>query len=352
MLLTRIDSLTSLIQLVYKTNGELEDALGVANANVKVVMMNCEMLEEALRREAGGSAREVGWRRGGTGGSSLSGSTPKVGSSPPPPPSKAPLERSQSVDVHPEPNTPSSEGRFFKFRFNSSANTPPAAAAARAGASLTRPSTPSGLGHLNSPSLPVLPLRRGDEEGGGGGGEEEEEEGKRGRVSLEEVRLAKEREREEKERTLLSTLESERKLKTKALAEKAELEAELESLSQALFEEANKMVADERRAVEEERSKAEEERRRAEEMRRMKEEREEEVEELRKEKEALRSALRVIEGENVRLSESMRIKEGRSSISTLEEDGSGDEKSSVRGMKSPPKRRISDLEEPSPWADS
>ena len=366
---------------MYKAHGELEDALGVANANVRVVMMNCEMLEEALRREAGGSVREVGWRRGGNGTgtptTSMSGSTTTATSLP----SKAPgvkptLERSQSIDVHPEPTTPSSttsEGRFFKFRFSSATPITPSPAIRGAG-SMTRPTTPSNLGHLNSPSLPVLPLRRVD--GEGSADEDERGEGKKSRASIEggvlererekmeKERLEKEKEREEKERTLLSSLESERKLKAKALEEKAELEAELESLSQALFEEANKMVADERRAVEEERQRAEEERKKAEEMRRLKEEREEEVEELRKEKEALRSALRVIEGENVRLSESMRVREEsiRTSMSR-EDDGDGNEEeeesSSVKGMKSPPRsptvstrRRLSDLGGPSPWADS
>ncbi|KAF8875883.1 hypothetical protein CPB84DRAFT_1796295, partial [Gymnopilus junonius] len=62
--------------------------------------------------------------------------------------------------------------------------------------------------------------------------------------------------------------------------QKAALEDELESLSQALFEEANKMVADERKA---------------------RAETEEELKELKLEKEALRSALRLIDGENAHL---------------------------------------------------
>ncbi|KXN81064.1 hypothetical protein AN958_06137 [Leucoagaricus sp. SymC.cos] len=76
---------------------------------------------------------------------------------------------------------------------------------------------------------------------------------------------------------LNAELEKERAARKTAEQEKTNLEAELESLSQALFEEANKMVATERikLAVTEE-----------------------ELSELRTEKEALKNALRLIEGEN------------------------------------------------------
>ncbi|KAJ3492577.1 hypothetical protein NLJ89_g11204 [Agrocybe chaxingu] len=120
----------------------------------------------------------------------------------------------------------------------------------------SRPGTPNGSGtgpavqahHLTSPSMPSLSSVRTKE--------------------LED---------------LTAELEKEKAARKKIAEEKAALEAELESLSQALFEEANNMVATERK---------------------MRAESEEELRELRQEKEALRSALRVIEGENTHLRES------------------------------------------------
>lgn len=83
----------------------------------------------------------------------------------------------------------------------------------------------------------------------------------------------------EKQRTaeLEKLLETERKAKVDVIAEKASIETELETLSSALFEEANKMVAAERikRA-----------------------EAEEELKIANDEKEALRSALRLLESES------------------------------------------------------
>ncbi|KAJ8507433.1 hypothetical protein ONZ45_g10200 [Pleurotus djamor] len=102
------------------------------------------------------------------------------------------------------------------------------------------------MNHLTSPSLPTLPTQS----------------------QLKEME------------DLSAELEKERLKAKKALEDKVSLEAELESLSQALFEEANKMVATERikRA-----------------------ETEEELREAILEKEALRSALKLIEGENSHL---------------------------------------------------
>lgn len=76
---------------------------------------------------------------------------------------------------------------------------------------------------------------------------------------------------------LTKSLEAERSALAAARADKTALEGELESLSQALFEEANKMVAQERMKAAEV---------------------QEELGEARKQKEALLSALRVVEGEN------------------------------------------------------
>ncbi|KAF8345544.1 hypothetical protein F5887DRAFT_1158768 [Amanita rubescens] len=156
--------------------------------------------------------------------------------------SSIPTPTSASAPAPPTPTPQSSQdSRFFRFRFTGSISSR---------SSLTRPTTPTAH-HLTSPSMPVLPT-------------------------------IQTREIEE----LTSQLEKERTARKTISDEKAALEAELESLSQALFEEvtkkANKMVATER-------------------MKRA--ETEEELKEARLEQEALRSALRLVEGENSNLRE-------------------------------------------------
>ncbi|SJL15137.1 uncharacterized protein ARMOST_18622 [Armillaria ostoyae] len=242
-------NMSSLLSEAYKTQADLEVQLNVTKSNLKLVIANNEMLEEALKQ---GHANDIGWRRSS---------------------SSDHRQKSQSIDIVPEngvmksvtssPSLPSLAGppppppppqqqdtRFFhKFRFTSSNN------GSRAS---SRPGTPN-LGNgpsspnptLTSPSMPSLPV-------------------------MASVNASKDKELEE----LAASLEKERAAHKIIIGEKAALEAELESLSQALFEEANKMVATERikRA-----------------------ETEEELREARQEKEALKSALRVVEGENVHL---------------------------------------------------
>jgi hypothetical protein len=234
------------------------------------VISNNEMLEEALKRDPSLHARDVGWRRSSARESDSRRTSEERPSSVPPAPSSAFVDATPALDnasgtnspaVPPTPlSTNNEERRFFKFRFTSSPN--PNA----------RPATPNGTGtgvgggiyhHLNSPSLPSLPP------------------------------LAHAKEVEE----LNEQLRKERAAKKKVEDEKAALEAELESLSQALFEEvrfplfipssflllnlcysqANKMVATERikRA-----------------------ETEDELKEAFLEKEALRSALRLLEDQH------------------------------------------------------
>lgn len=271
------------------------------------------MLEDALRRESGAlGARDVGWRRSRTGtaperptsrqgqhrtsmqesvveeprrsAGSRRGSTastasgagsPAVASAP-----TSPAARPAVSPVIPAP--PASSGldnrRFFGFRFGGSGAATPNP---NANGSSSRPQTPPlrkpsdtvrdrerDTSHLTSASLPSLvqaqapPPNECDEE-------------------------------------ITAALEAERTKCAKALAAKAELEKELESLSQALFEEvnshfprlywtsisdkllqANKMVAHERikRA-----------------------EAEEELQAQLAEKQALQSAMRIVEQENRRL---------------------------------------------------
>ncbi|KAG2342823.1 hypothetical protein BDR05DRAFT_963619 [Suillus weaverae] len=251
----RVEELSSLLKIAYKAQAELETSLSVAKSNLQLMMSNNEMLEEALKRETPCSAKDVGWRRWSareaqnmqrvseeehrrsldygplneSGAPSHPTNTPSIivnGTElPPTTPSPA---TSSTTSQH------NQEGRFFRFRFNSGSK-PPAVHSIQHHSS-----------HLTSPSLPTL--------------------------------VASTREKELLE--LQEQLERERLAHTLATAEKAAIEAELESLSQALFEEANKMVATERvkRA-----------------------ETEEELQEVRLEKDALKEALRLIEGENDRL---------------------------------------------------
>jgi len=230
----------------------------MAKSNLQLVIANNDMLEDALKRDSGGqSSKDVGWRRTNMVREDDSSRSTRVS-----------LDRSHSTadytslssstDMSP-PNSaatppPSSENRFFKFKFSSVGSS---------SSSTTRPGgTPAaqqGHHHLNSPSMPSLSSLRSKE--------------------VEE---------------LTTELEKERAARKGIAEEKATLESELESLSQALFEEANIMVATERK---------------------MRAETEEELKELKQEKEALRSALRLIGGgENTPL----RGRPG-SDLSTVEE---------------------------------
>ena len=174
------------------------------------------MLEDALKRDTSGQAKDVGWRRSSardSGGSARSDQ-------------RSSLERSQSVE-YPLPSSTSSasvppsppsaqsppqsstvqDNRFFKFRFNN--NTPNLALqpASRPGSLSGSPQIGhSGLSqsqqHLTSPSLPSLSSSR----------------------TKEMADLEKE-------------LEKEKQARKKIADAKTALEEELESLSQALFEE-------------------------------------------------------------------------------------------------------------------
>ncbi|KAK0505426.1 hypothetical protein EDD18DRAFT_338137 [Armillaria luteobubalina] len=248
MVISRVTQLSSLLSEAYKTQADLEVQLNVTKSNLKLVIANNEMLEEALKQ---GHANDIGWRRSS---------------------SSDHRQKSQSIDIVPEngvmksvtssPSLPSLAGpppppppqqqdtRFFhKFRFTSSNNGSRASSRPGTPTLGNSPSSPNPT--LTSPSMPSLP-------------------------EMASVNASKDKELEE----LAASLEKERAAHNIVIGEKAALEAELESLSQALFEEANKMVATERikRA-----------------------ETEEELREARQEKEALKSALRVVEGENVHL---------------------------------------------------
>ncbi|EAU90994.2 hypothetical protein CC1G_02381 [Coprinopsis cinerea okayama7 len=229
MVISRVCELSNSLSEAYKAQAELEVQLNVAKSNLQLVIMNNEMLEEALKKN-NAAARDLGWRRSGRDSVSSNNGDPR-GS----------LERSQSVDYPPDsPASAGSESRFFKFRFSGNS-----------GHSSTRPNSRPGTPNLSGPSNLTSPSM----------------------PSLTTVNHAKEIEE------LTAELEKERAAKKKIVQEKAALEDELESLSQALFEEANKMVAQERMKLAET---------------------EEELKETRKEKEALQSALRLLDDQTRR----------------------------------------------------
>lgn len=186
----------------YKAQAELEVQLNVAKSNLQLVIANNEMLEEALRREADGRTRDVGWRR--TSGRTMpppgSDSSPgSATSSPVVPatsaPTSIPAPAPAPAPLPPAPPS-SQDSRFFRFRFTGSISSRTA---------VTRPTTPSavmGAHHLASSSMPVLPT-----------------------IATREIE------------ELTSQLEKERAARKTIAEEKAAIEAELESLSQALFEE-------------------------------------------------------------------------------------------------------------------
>jgi len=184
----------------YKAQAELEIQLNVAKSNLKLVIANNEMLEDALKQTMSTQSKDVGWNRTNR-PSSEESNGPRTNP-----------ERSQSVDLQSSsqvepmgsppggtPNTGLQDNRFFKFRFSTPSMT------------LSRPATPSGQhsnspnsSHLTSPSLPSLSS-----------------------VKSKEFEV------------LTAELEKEKAGRKKIKEEKAALEAELESLSQALFEEVN-----------------------------------------------------------------------------------------------------------------
>lgn len=240
----------------------------LARSNLQLALANNEMLEEALKRDSVGGGKDVGWRRwsehpdqrrvsntskssrGTTKEGSIDGSerSPRVSqgthdrtTSVPSSDSSAPTSPSHpteststttltatvstqstssfvsatsaiSTSSVPPSATPPPEGsRFFRFRFGSGASSPnPNVANTATGTSSAAPSRPqspvarirSDASHLMSASLPSL------------------------------VSNANHREEE-----LTTQLEAERKKYQDLLQEKGKLEGEIETLSQALFEE-------------------------------------------------------------------------------------------------------------------
>jgi hypothetical protein len=246
----------------------MENSLNLAKSNLQLLMANNEMLEEALRRDSQDRYKDVGWQR--RSGRDLAQKQAQVRMSTESEPSShnamlGPVTNSTPPPASPVPSahSPGSgnpDTSFFGIRFSTSSLQSRwnsySAIQNRAISSDVRHSSPASI------SSPISSLNVAE---------------------LEELRLE---------------LEAERKARKVVMGEKAALEAEIESLSQALFEEvrschlfdvtgrvksglqANKMVASERigRA-----------------------ETEAELKEVQLEKEALHRALALLESENSEL---------------------------------------------------
>ncbi|OCH89064.1 hypothetical protein OBBRIDRAFT_813328 [Obba rivulosa] len=268
-MMSRVEELTSMLKEAYKAQTDLQTELTLAKSNLQLALANNEMLEDALRRDGAGHARDIGWRRWSareqkereaeeerrrsvdsridSPNFSLDSraSSPKP-QAPAPPPALSQPQPQPQTQASPKPRssstlpspTPSSDGRFFRFRFGSTSQYP-ASPRPPSAAGTQSPLVNGHASHLTSASLPSLVP-------------------------------AQEKELEE----LNAELKREREAHKKVCADKHALESELEALSQALFEEANKMVSTERRKLAE---------------------LEEELQEAHAEREALKSALRLVE---------------------------------------------------------
>lgn len=172
----------------YRTNADLEVQLNVSKSNLTLITANNEMLEDALKQRDA-TTQNLGWRRTSARAHSTDDVLQSSGG-----------DRTPTSAV--EPSVTQENSRFFKFRFTQGSGS--------SSTGTSRPGTPGAspamsAASLNSPSTPAF-----------------------GTVSL------KDREREIQ---LEKELEKERKACEEAKNAKRALEAELESLSQALFEE-------------------------------------------------------------------------------------------------------------------
>ncbi|KZT10581.1 uncharacterized protein LAESUDRAFT_711102 [Laetiporus sulphureus 93-53] len=260
-MISRVEELTSMLKEAFKAQTDLQTELTLAKSNLQLALANNEMLEDALKREGGGHLKDIGWRRWSAKEQKerlaeeerrrsveSSGSCDTAQNSPVLQPPSRPASPLPSAARAISP-APSSEGRFFRFRFGSGGSatssqfpsSPRVPIASGNQSPLVNGHAQSASSHLTSASLPSLvPARDWEKE----------------------------------VEQLNADLKHERESRKAVVAQKEALEAELESLSQALFEEANNMVSVERRKLAET---------------------EDELKELHAEREALRNALRLLE---------------------------------------------------------
>ncbi|KAF5347694.1 hypothetical protein D9757_014418 [Collybiopsis confluens] len=346
----RVGELAGLLSAAYTAFSDLRIELDVTRSNLQMISANNEMLEDALKNissQHGTNPRQVGWRRSTPNPGTPSSSSTHVNtfsnemtsssgtgtplspamSSPPPSSSFAPMGNTSqqlppppSSAAPPPPVPPPQESRFFRFRFNSasssSGNHNPTVSSS---SNSSRPQTPvlgndpqhsptigyavpaSVLGNHHTASSSSVSLA-----GAISGSNGSDAAATTASLTAELESLKPLISNSTSELSALRTqLASERSQREKAslraeqvVKEKEALEGELESLSQALFEEANNMVASERKMRAEEVES--ERRRRVEEVERCRREMGEMGEELREAREqkiALRSALKILEGE-------------------------------------------------------
>lgn len=210
----------------YKAQTDLQTEATLAKSNLQLALANNEMLEDALKRDATNHGRDIGWRRLGaraqkerdaedlrrsidSPGASSSGTMSPPPQSPALSQLSAPPRPATAVPISSAPAAAQTENnRFFRFRFGGPATASTASfprlpvSASTSGVQSAGVSGTFQSSHLTSASLPSLVP-------------------------------PKEKELED----LNTELELERKAYKTACAEKEALEAELESLSQALFEE-------------------------------------------------------------------------------------------------------------------
>jgi hypothetical protein len=208
----------------YQTTTDLETQLTLAESNLKLALANNEMLEDALKNTSSSLSKDVGWRRSSRDTAHLqSGSSPVVARLPASQPQYASIDESETQGVvdssgsdrdSPAPSpapAPQTDSRFFRFRFTGSGRSTPTQQSPNSPPLASRPQRHNpAAGHLTSASLPSLiappPVANNE---------------------LEEVR----------EQLLVEKSKSE-----KLAREKTDLESELESLSQALFEEVRDFI--------------------------------------------------------------------------------------------------------------
>ena len=213
-----------MLKEAYKAQTDLQTELQLAKSNLQLALANNEMLEDALKQQ--GHVKDVGWRRAGARerelqaeedrrrsmDSTLSSETamsPVVAPpSPAPPSSSRPSSPKPSNPVSP---LPSSEGRFFRFRFGSNASSTSHPSSPRLSASNGHSPLTNGAAHpshLTSASLPSLATTAPD--------------------------------RQKEIDDLTAELKREREARQAAVKDKQTYEAELETLSQELFEEVSR----------------------------------------------------------------------------------------------------------------
>ncbi|KAG8704271.1 hypothetical protein FRC09_003657 [Ceratobasidium sp. 395] len=322
-------SLTTRIQTLEPQLLDLQTTLTLTQSNLTLSLANTEMLEDALRSNA--QSRDVGWRRSDSASIALqrAGGRPVAASVSYP----SAAEQAKIVVQAPSPvksgaSTPAAgatavpmsppENRFFKFRFGSKTPSPTSPAYP---ASQSQPATT----HLTSASLPSLGLSIEDEARAKQIEElatkQESLKAKSSELETKQAELVEmekklktredeaeralkaSKEKEDELERVKKLLDTEKKTSAELEKEKSRVQDEIETLTQSLFEEANKMVADERR--------------RAAEVEAL-------LRETEEERDAVRGAMRVVEGENGRLRElSASVQMNGGEGQTKDEEGTG-----------------------------